>query len=109
MTMYTQLIGLALEGGAPRPTGDQSLIGGSLAEAMVCRIRMLARIWGGSPEQSFTDQLAYDIALVHLADRLGVEWALHQFDQPARGRRALERALSERGVRWPSGWRVGPE
>jgi hypothetical protein len=45
------------------------------------------------------DQLAYDIALIELAQGVGVDCDLFGFDQPPRERNRIEQALAARGLR----------
>ena len=48
---------------------------------------------------AIADQLAYDIALIELCRRLGIEVNLAGFRQPKHERSRLEQALAARGMR----------
>ena len=47
---------------------------------------------------AIADQLAYDVALVELSQRLGIEVDLTRFGQPRQERDRLEQALISRGI-----------
>jgi len=101
MSIYTRLLRSALNQPLPsdvaapaRDPGEEPLL--SVARPPVpgtVRDKALS---------SLVDQLAYDVALVRLADRHGIHRDLDRFDQPGRGRLDLEEALTARGVLPPS-------
>jgi hypothetical protein len=94
--MYTELLGLAL---IERSRSDVApAIGGIFAELLRCRARL--PVGKGGALASSADQLAYDVALVRLAEGHGIGWELRSFEHPAQERRALEGALTARGVPW---------
>jgi len=94
--MYTQLLGFALD---EHDDSDLPLAVGALrAELLRCRLRLLAEASSSDAIRTVTDQLAYDVALVGLAERLGIAWELGHFDQPVRERHSLERAVVARGI-----------
>ena len=43
------------------------------------------------------DQIAYDTALIHLAQRHGIDWDINEFDQPHSGRARLQAKLRKLG------------
>lgn len=98
MSMYTTLLGSALE---QRDGSDSSTtIGDLFAQLLGCRIR-LAASGIKSPKQArtlgdVTGQLEYDISLISLVRRLGIDFAIERFDDGERHR--LEQALTERGI-----------
>ena len=47
---------------------------------------------------ALTDQMAYDVALIKLAQRVGIECSASEFDVPERARAMLERTLFARGI-----------
>ncbi len=96
MSMYTQLLGLALEN---RNDADlHAMIGEVFADLV--RTRRLLQEVSEEPRALGTvaDQLAYDVALIRLATSLDIDWDLSGFEQPDRERQLLEQALIERGV-----------
>ena len=100
MTMYTQLLGSALdERGHPDITSD---IGEFLADFLSSRARLHAGLTSVEETQpellAVTNELAYDVALVRLARRLGIECEVDWFERPLRARRSLEKVLVTRGI-----------
>lgn len=100
MSMYTQLLGVALEErglSAIRPT-----TGDAFAEVLRCRHRLSSSVpIPRDPDRASTavaDQLAYDVALIELAESLGIDCGPLRFGRLPSGRNAVEQALISRGV-----------
>jgi hypothetical protein len=100
MSVYAQLLGNALDqahSDARTTTG-----GDALAQLLECRTRLRTnRSSYAGPDwapDAIADQLAYDVALVELSRRLGIEVDLTRFGQPRQERGRLEQALISRGV-----------
>jgi hypothetical protein len=100
MSVYSQLLGSALN---QTPAGQESTNGDVLAELLERRSRLGANLslysetdW--APD-AIADQLAYDVALIGLSRRLGIEVDLTKFGQPKHERARLEQALVSRGIR----------
>jgi hypothetical protein len=95
--MYAELLDAAfserLRSGPPGATGER------LAELLRCRSQLTTstpsnnRVAG-----AVADQLAYDLALIELAQGVGVDCDPLLFDQPLRERQRLEQALVSWGV-----------
>jgi hypothetical protein len=100
MTMYAQLLGSALD--RREQLDVESTAGDALAELLRCRSDIHSephlKRRSGQALSGVAEQLAYDVALVGLARRLGIDCDLDHFDQPHRARHTLERALATRGV-----------
>jgi hypothetical protein len=100
MSMYAQLLGAAL-GRAPS-IEEAVTMGEALAELLRCRRRLVTNDPTAGPDwvpAAVADQLAYDVALIRVARRYGVECELRNFAQPGSERRRLELALTSRGLR----------
>lgn len=100
MSMYTQLLGAALEKIAS--STEESTTGEALVELLRCRNRLDAGMAREGPHwatDAIADELAYDIALIELARGFGVECDVSDFDNPRKGRAGLERDLGSRGIR----------
>jgi hypothetical protein len=100
--MYSQLLEAVLdyeEDPEVRPRSQ-----GPLADVLRLRHAMerhATRTDPGWALQAVADQLAYDAALVRLARRRGISTDPSAFEQPERGRVALEDALMAKGVNLP--------
>jgi hypothetical protein len=97
MSVYAQLLSHALEA-HPDPS---STTGDALAQLLERRTRLRAntsRTESDWAPDAIADQLAYDVALVELSQRLGIEVDLTRFGQPRQERGRLEQALITRGV-----------
>jgi len=100
MSMYTELLESALR--QPASSKGTTTTGEVLAEVLRCRNRL------GSAGEALTgsswvpgalaDELAYDMALIELAGRLGIECDSKEFDKPRFGRSRIEKELASRGV-----------
>ena len=94
MTIYADLLDLALR---DRDAADaESTDGDTLAELRECRQRLPLRTPPRPVLSTFTDQLAYDIALVRHAEHQGIGRDLSPFRQRLEGRSALERTVRAR-------------
>jgi hypothetical protein len=95
--MYAELLEAAL--GERLRSGPPGASGERLAELFRCRRQLNA---SPSPNNgvavSVADQLAYDVALIELAQGVGINCDLLGFDQPQRERARLEQGLISRGV-----------
>jgi hypothetical protein len=98
MSMYTQLLGAALERHSLSPSEATS--GQALADLLHSRKRLKEATRHGSnwASAAVADELAYDIALIELARLVGVECEIGEFDKPAEGRTHLEERLESRGI-----------
>ena len=99
MSMYTQLLDAALEQ-RPRGAPDPSR---SHAVEQVRRCREELEL--GVPEQSVDTvpavlalQIGYDVALLELAEAVGIESGPSRFEQPERERDRLRHALRDLGI-----------
>jgi hypothetical protein len=98
MSMYTQLLDAALQ---------QLDIDGSrekraaVAEVRRCRSQLEGGTAAVDPESvpaALALQIGYDVALLRLADLIGIESDPSRFDRPQHERARLEGALAERGI-----------
>jgi len=100
VSLYTELLVAAL-GGAPEPDHG-STAGGALAELLRRRIQLDEVAASSTPAgwapDAVAGQLAYDLALVELARRLGIDFDVRRFDRPQEERARLEGALGARGI-----------
>jgi len=100
MSIYAQLLDDALGQALPDKT---STTGDALAQLLEIRRRLGAILPGYTGPDwttaAIADQLAYDVALIELARRLGIGVSLTGFGQPKHERTRLEQALVARGVR----------
>jgi hypothetical protein len=100
MSIYSQLLSAALE----RTDGseDEPTTGDALASLLACRSKLenqpAKRTGSDWAAAALADQLAYDIALIGLAQRLDIDFDLDRFDQRQLERSRLERALAGRGL-----------
>jgi hypothetical protein len=99
MSMYTQLLDAALDQRPDRePDPSRSH---ALAEVRRCREELEL----GVPEHNIDTvpavlalQIGYDVALIELAEVVGIESGPSRFDQPERERDRLRRALNDVGI-----------
>ena len=98
--MYTYILEAALRDRSQPDVGMTTEE--ALAVFLECRLHLESaasseRIadWGSA---ALANQVAFDLALIDLADSVGVECDPSSFDQPQRGRIALERELISRGI-----------
>jgi hypothetical protein len=98
--MYTQLLDAAY--GRRGTRGARLSKDVAIAQLRWCRVELEA----GRPSDSDPDavpailalEVGYDVALLELAEVMGIETDPFRFDQPRIERARLERALRERGV-----------
>ena len=99
-SMYGQLLAAAMARGTDEPATERDLV----RELAHLRLRLAPRwgVDGGSPRvdaaASIAAQVEYDLTLVRLCRRRGVDSALEAFARPGLERRRLERALAQDGV-----------
>jgi hypothetical protein len=100
MSIYAKLLDNALDQSQPDP---DSTIGDVLAQLLEHRDRLGTSVashtefdWAPA---AIADQLAYDVSLIELSRRLGIEADLTRFGQPQSERARLEHALVSRGIR----------
>ena len=108
--MYTQLLEAVLAYEADPDTQPRSQ--GPLADVVRLRHtleRHAARTDPGWALQAVADQLAYDAALIRLARKRGIPIGPEDFDNPERGRIALEDVLISKGVNLPPRAETGPD
>jgi hypothetical protein len=100
MSMYTELLDAAVGGRGPvvlPPTKHSAL------DALR---RSRGELDEGRPPVTDPDavpvalarEIAYDVALVDLAELMGIETDLHRFEQPRQERARLEEALRHSGI-----------
>lgn len=97
--MYTQLLDAALEQRPPRePDPSQSH---AVEEVRRCR----EELEQGVPQHSIDTvpavlalQIGYDVALLELAEVLGIESGPSRFEQPERERDRLRHVLNDMGI-----------
>lgn len=99
MSIYAQLLADALD---QSHSDHNSTIGDALAQLLEYRSRLGTDMssYSGTDRASaaIADQLAYDVSLVELSRRLGIEASLTRFGQPRHERARLEQALISRGI-----------
>ncbi len=100
MSMYTELLDAAYGQRGPvavRPTERRAL-----DEVQRCRGQLEEDIPAGTDPDTVPTVLAreigYDVALLELAELLGVETHPSRFEQPRHERARLEQAFRDRGV-----------
>jgi hypothetical protein len=101
MSMYTQLLNAAVGQRAPVPvraTTERS----ALDAVRRCRRALNEEIPPATDPDAvpvvLARELGYDVALLELAQLLGIETGPSQFEQPRDERARLERAFRERGI-----------
>ncbi len=97
MSMYTYLLSAAME--ERRPAAVEPTPVEALSTLLHCRDRLHS--WGKETDWTSTalaDQVAYDIALIELAQCVGIDCGIETFDQPERRRLELTRELTARGI-----------
>ncbi len=86
MTMYTQLLGSALD--ERGDTDSAPDIGEFISDFVRCRTRLHAGLTSTEESQpellAVTNELAYDVALVRLARHLGIDCEVDWFERPLR-------------------------
>ena len=98
--MYTQLLDAALEQRPPRDDGVSRTE--AVEEVRRCRDQLEV----GVPRREDLDsvpavlalQIGYDVALLELAEVVGIETGPYRFEQPERERDRLREALHEMGI-----------
>jgi len=100
MSMYTHLLGVACGWRGPRDQIRATPV--ALAEARRCRGELRARLPPGLDPDTVPVVLAleigYDVALIKLAETMGVPTDPSRFEQPERERRRLEEELAAMGI-----------
>lgn len=98
MSIYTQLLDAALEQRLPRKPDTSAAH--AVREVRRCR----KELESGAPENLDTVpavlalQIGYDVALLELAEVVGIKSGPSRFEQPERERDRLRRALNEMGI-----------
>ena len=98
MSIYTQLLDAALEQRSPRERETNA--DHAVREVRRCR----KELESGVPENLDTVpavlalQIGYDVALLELAEVVGIESGASWFEQPERERDRLREALNEMGI-----------
>ena len=100
MSMYTQLLDAAY--GQRGPVVVRLTERSALDEVLRCRGQLEEKVTAGTDPDTVPTFLAreigYDVALLELAEVLGVETDPSRFEQPRLERARLERAFEDRGV-----------
>jgi hypothetical protein len=100
MSMYTHLLGAACGQHGPRNRGNDDDV--ALAEARRCRTALRAGLPPGPDPDAVPVVLAleigYDVALIELAGKIGVQTDPSCFEQPERERERLEEAFAALGI-----------
>jgi hypothetical protein len=100
MSIYAQLLSAAIEraGGVD----ESATTGEALAKLLECRRGLGIGVAAGDESDwtaiAIADQLAYDISLINLARRCGIEASPSRFEPPQRERVRLEQVLGTRGI-----------
>ncbi len=98
-SLYCSLLAAAL---SLRDRAGQPILSEALGDVVQARghATMGGRIGrgGSSVADALSDQIAYDVALIRYARCLGISCRPSEFDPPSRGRRIIERWISERGA-----------
>jgi hypothetical protein len=99
MSLYTQLLDAALEQRPPRALGPSRTH--AVEEVRRCREELEL----GVPEHNVDTvpavlalQIGYDVALMELAETVGIESGPSRFEQPERERDRLRHALNDMGI-----------
>jgi hypothetical protein len=99
MSMYTQLLDAALEQRRPRDPDP------SRSHAVEAVRRCREELERGAPEQGIDTvpavlalQIGYDVALLELAEVVGIDSGPSRFEQPERERDRLRHALYDMGI-----------
>jgi hypothetical protein len=99
MSMYTRLLDAALE--QRRPRDDEAGRDDALDEVRRCHAELEAGLPGGDVDTVsavLALQVGYDVALVELAEVMGIDSGPSRFEQPERERERLRTALRDRGI-----------
>jgi hypothetical protein len=100
MSMYTHLLGAAHGQRGSRTHGKGGDV--ALAEAKRCRSQLRAGLPPGLDPDAVPVALAleigYDVALIDLAEKLGVQTDPSRFEQPERERERLEEQFALLGI-----------
>jgi hypothetical protein len=98
MSMYTQLLDAALHQLPIDRSGEKRV---ALAEVWRCRNQLERGTADVDPDTvpaALALQIAYDVALLRLAELIGIESDPSRFDRPQLERSRLEGALADRGI-----------
>ncbi len=105
MSMYTQLLEAPWKerASASDPDADaDDAPDGALDEVLLRRHQLEEGLRAGESGETVPAQLAlqigYDVALMHLAQRLGIETEPGSFEQPQQERERLEQELRDKGI-----------
>ena len=100
MSMYARILEAALRDRSRSDAGMTTEE--ALAAFLECRLHLGSTAssersadWGSA---ALANQVAFDLALIDLADSVGLGWTPSSFDQPQHGRIALHRELISRGI-----------
>ncbi len=99
MSMYTQLLGAALEQRSSRDPAASR--GDAVEEVRRCREELEAGVLGDGVDTVpavLALQIGYDVALIELAGVVGIESGPSWFEQPERERDRLRRELRDLGI-----------
>jgi hypothetical protein len=99
MSMYTQLLDAALK---EVPLAVERTIDEDMSSVRDCHARLASNEKDDrTAEWSFSalaNQVAYDLALIELARRVGIDCAIKTFQQPENRRTELMQELNSHGV-----------
>ncbi len=98
MSMYTQLLDAALRQPPIDRSGQERV---AVAEVRRCRSqldRATAEVDPDTVPAALALQIGYDVALLRLAELVGIDSDPSRFDRPQHERTRLEGALAERGI-----------
>jgi hypothetical protein len=99
MSMYTRLLDAALEQRPPR--APESSRSDAVEEVRRCREELELGVPGHHVDTVpavLALQIGYDVALLELAEVVGIESEPSRFDQPERERDRLRQALNDIGI-----------
>jgi hypothetical protein len=97
MSMYTQILGTAIEERQPHTASSEAQ---AFSELSQCRVRMNANLFNRGADWASTalaHQIAFDVALIEFARTLGIACEPEAFEQPEARRAELGRELASRG------------
>jgi len=104
MSMYTQLLDAAVGQRAAVPVRADKR--SALREVVRCRAQLEEEAPAATDSEAvpvvLSREIGYDVALLELAEVLGIETDTGRFEQPRRERARLEQALLDLGIPLPT-------
>ena len=109
--MYTQLLRAALrqKRWAAGEAGDEQI---ALDDVKRCRSELVEGVPSGMEPDAvpvvLARQVGYDVALLRLAELVGIDTDPSRFDQPGKERARLERSFADLGIPLDTAFREAP-